>query len=634
MSKSFRQSQVPADCCRVTFEPMGVSGQAEIEKTIMQVATAQHIDIRSDCGGEGRCGKCLVGVSPLENLSPLSQRESELLTTQQIQSGFRLACQARIRGPVRVFVPLSARDTREATGKDAVAGTFSRNPLVKRMVLRAPTRAQLKTSSPCDFVDLVEDKAKETFTDPIAFNDPESVRMLSRLQSVPKDMTLVNHVQKGITAVLSGRRTRSLGIALDIGTTTLASYLCDFGTGNIIATASSANPQRRFGEDVISRIAYTNGDDSGLALLQKTVVDEINTLMGACVHKAGAGLQDIDEVTVVGNTTMQQIFMGFHPYGLGVSPYLPVSLKPHDFRAKDLGMQLNPAVNVHVFPVISGFVGGDTVGVILSERPHESDELTLIVDIGTNGELVLGNRNGLWATSCATGPALEGAHVHCGMRATAGAIAKVSIDPADYRVGYEVIGGKLSPQGICGSGIIDAIAGMLAAGLILPSGRIREGMPGVIVDERGIGRRFMLASSQGSAAARDIFISLDDIRQVQLAKSALYIGVKFLMRKAGVDHFDRLVLTGAFGARFNWEHAVTIGMLPEAARQAELKIVENAAGQGAIMALLDGGLRRQIYGTAQTVHVLELAEEPDFVEEFSAATMFSDSKLFSAAKPF
>ncbi|MEW6672488.1 MAG: ASKHA domain-containing protein [Thermodesulfobacteriota bacterium] len=626
MTEAFCEKQVSTGNHRVVFEPMGISCSAPSGKTIREIAAVRNIDIRSDCGGEGNCGKCLVSADPVENLAPVTRRETELLTPRQIRHGFRLACEAAIRGPLKVYVPLSAIDTREGTGKTGLAGEFSLNPLVKRIMLPGSVGGEFQGASPRDLAELVRNRVKETFGIRVSFAGPEALGMLSRSRSGAGDMTLVNHARRGITAVLSGRRERSLGIAVDIGTTTLAAYLCDFRKGGVLASAASANPQRRFGEDVISRIAFADRNDSGLTILQQTAIDEINTLMEKCVQAAGAGLPDIDEMTVVGNTTMEQIFMGFHPRGLGSSPYLPVSAGPNDFKAGDLGLKLNPGANVHVFPAISGFVGGDTVGVILSERPHERDDVTLIVDIGTNGELVLGSRNGLWATSCATGPALEGAHIHCGMRASAGAIDRVSIDPGDFTVSYDVIGGKRSPQGICGSGIIDAVAALRAAGLILPSGRLQEGLPGVVSDENGIGRRFILAAPRDVSTDREIFISLDDIRQVQLAKSAFAVGIKLLMRKAGVDHFDRLVLTGAFGARFNWKNAADIGMLPETAHRAEVKIVENAAGQGAVMALLDSSLRDRIHETAQQVRVLDLAREPDFAEEFAAGTLFPDQK--------
>lgn len=607
---------------------MGISAQVRENQSIMEAAADQNIILRSDCGSQGSCGQCLVSIHPMTHASTLTDSEIALLHPEQVQNGYRLACQAKVRGAVTVSVSDSVLESREAIGKSGVDETYSSDSTVKRIVLSEKVIPGPEDIAAKDRIQIIRNQAKKACGLDVVFRDVEVLRMLSRLQSGLDTITLVNHPQKGITAVLAGEQSNSLGIAVDIGTTTLAVYLCDLQKGTVLKSASSANPQRRFGEDVISRIAYANENTGGLPLLQKLVIDEINILTNQCIRATGADLQDIDEVTVVGNTTMEQIFMGLHPRGLGALPYLPVSSGPHDIKAKDLGIALNPATNVHVFPVISGFVGGDTVGGILSERPHERDDITLIVDIGTNGELVLGNKKGLWTTSCATGPALEGAHIHCGMRATAGAIEKVSINPTDYSVSYEVLGKAASPRGICGSGIIDTVAEMLRAGLILPTGRIHEGLPGVFVDGKGIGRKFVLVSADDLSVKKEIAITLTDIRQVQLAKSALSVGIRLLMRKAGLNHFDRLVLTGAFGARFNWKNAVAIGMLPGITSRTEVKIVENAAGRGAIMALLDGNLRKQIYNVAGQVHALELAQEPDFAEEFATATLFPEQIAF------
>jgi uncharacterized 2Fe-2S/4Fe-4S cluster protein (DUF4445 family) len=437
-------------------------------------------------------------------------------------------------------------------------------------------------------------------------------------------ITLVNHLQKGVTAALPGHRDASLGVALDLGTTTVAAYLCDLTTGTMLASAASLNPQRRFGEDVISRISMANEHENGLTDLQGLMAEAVNFLIGRCLDQIGASREDIDEVTAVGNTTMEQIFGGLHPHGLGVVPYMPATRSPLDLRAAELGLDLSPGVNLHLFPVISGFVGGDTMGVILADKPHQRDENCLIVDIGTNGEVVLGNRQGLWVTSCATGPALEGAQLSCGMRAVSGAIHRVDIDPATYEFKCQVLGDEQTtrPLGICGSGIIDAVAAMRRVGLLLPTGRFNEGMPGVHCDQKGIGRKVVLAPADQSGTGEDIIISLKDIRQIQLAKAALAVGIEFLMRRMGIERLDRTVLTGAFGARFDWRNAVTIGMLPQAVLAGEVLPMDNLAGVGAIMALLDRKARSEAAELAGHIRFLELAQEPDFAVRFPESTTF------------
>ena len=263
-------------------------------------------------------------------------------------------------------------------------------------------------------------------------------------------------------------------------------------TGRVVASGASANPQRRFGEDVISRIAHAGKDAGNVEVLRKLVVDAVSDLAGQCVNQVSALPQDIDEVSIVGNTTMEQLFYGAHPYSLGTAPFLPLTRNPVRLRARDVGLSLSPGTPVYVFPVVSGFVGGDTLGAVLADKPYLREDMSLIVDIGTNGELVMGNRHRLWAASCATGPAFEGAHLSCGMRAVPGAISKLDMDADTGGVSYELIGedSALRPMGLCGSGIIDAIAALRRTGIILESGSFRKDSPGVVYDEKGIGREF------------------------------------------------------------------------------------------------------------------------------------------------
>ena len=458
----------------------------------------------------------------------------------------------------------------------------------------------------------------------ILLKDPAALRGLSIPEAVKGDLTLVNHGEKGVTAALPGVRRKSLGVALDLGTTTLAAYLCDLQTGRVLTTAASVNPQRRFGEDVISRISVTNEQTSGLDTLHDLVVQGVNFLILRCLEEVGASRGDIDEVTAVGNTTMQQIFADIHPCSLGMTPYLPAVRTLPDLRAADLGLALNPGTNVYLFPVISGFVGGDTLGAVLAEGPHHRDAVCLIVDIGTNGEVVLGSREALWATSCATGPALEGAQVSCGMRAVTGAIHKVRIDPGTCRFHCRVLGeeGDPAPIGVCGSGIIDAVAAMRKSGLLLPTGRFKEGMPGVLCDEEGIGRRVVLVGPEESGTGSEIAITLQDIRQIQLAKAALSVGIECLMGRLGVKRIERTVLTGAFGAKFDWRNAVTIGMLPREVLGGEVLPRNNLAGVGAIMALLDRKRREEAAEASRHIKFLELAQEADFNMRFAEATAF------------
>ena len=537
---------------KVTFQPLGITCLVPEGRTIVDAAASQSIDLRSDCGGKGKCGKCAIEVTPSEHLSPVTDGESELLNADFLGRGGRLACQARIEGPLTVVIAESTLDPGEVRGKTLDGMTIS------------------------------------------GFESPR-----------PK----------------IGARRGSVGLAIDIGTTTLALYLCDLQSGDVMHTAAEANPQRRYGEDVISRIAHANDQQYGMEELRAAIVTAVNRLIAQSLAHMELTREEIGAASVVGNTTMQHIFTGVHPGIIGIAPYMPESCSAKFYRASDLGLALDDQCEVYLFPVISGFVGGDTVGAILSDKPYLRDEITLLIDIGTNGEVVLGNKEKIWVASCATGPALEGAHISCGMRASAGAIDKVSIDPLSYRVDYEMIGGDplAFPKGLCGSGIVDAVAEMLRAGLILPSGRLCEGLPGVVADRGGIGREFVIADS---SRHKQVVLTLADIRQVQLAKSALYTGIALLMKKAGINRFDRLVLTGAFGARFNWRNGVAIGMLPEISREAEVVVVENGAGQGALLALLNEAHKEEARIVSDNAQLMELAGSPDFSEKFTKNTAF------------
>ena len=596
---------------RILFEPSGRICDARDSQTVLEVARDHAVWIESDCGGKGTCGKCVISAHPAECLSRISAVERSLLSEDQLRSGERLACQACIKDSGVVDTFTSERV--DVSAKTGTRGIFHADSAIRRVII--PELEPFEAGG-----DLVEAVSLQSAD--IRFEDVSAVRQLSGALRDGGPITLVSHREKGVTAVLTGEHQHSLGIAVDVGTTTLALYLCDLQSGAILSSTGAGNPQRLFGEDVISRIAYSDQNDEGARVLHKLVVDKINELSGRLLAETGFLRRDVDEMVVVGNTTMETLFASFHPHSLGVSPYLPPIRVPGNFRAGDLGIDLSPGTNVHLFPVISGFLGGDIVGAILSVGPHTKDEIVVIIDIGTNGEIVLGNREQLWATSCATGPALEGAHISCGMRAAEGAIYKVSIEAGLCRVNYGVIGkeGKAVPRGICGSGIIDAVAAMRRAGILLPNGRFVEGMPGVLSDENGIGRQFVLAPSEFSASGRAIAITIQDIRQIQLAKAALFAGVEILMRAAGVASVDRVVLTGAFGARFDWENAVSIGMFPDLG--ARIEVLENAAGMGAILALLDWKRRFEALELAKGTRFVELAEVSEFQQEYINSMSF------------
>jgi uncharacterized 2Fe-2S/4Fe-4S cluster protein (DUF4445 family) len=608
---------------QIKFEPAGLKVPLDETRTIQEIGAEHGIDIRADCGGAGVCGKCRVVVHPGENVSSLTDAELDVLTPAQVAEGSRLACQARVVGSATVTIPDTLAESAETRGKTGITGTYPVDATMRRLTVDGCRPGPKTDNTPESLVDWL---AAQVGDPSAAVADVASLRRLAGYRDSLKTFTLVVHEETGIRRIIEGRQPASLGFAVDLGTTSLAGYLCDLKTGQLLAADACVNPQRRFGEDVISRISRINEKDGALNQFQRLAAEGINLLMARCLEQVGATREAVDEVAVCGNTTMEQVFGGLHPYGLGVFPYFPLTLTPPAFSAGDLGLETDPAVPVYLMPVASGFIGGDTMAAILADRPHEREEISLIVDIGTNGEVVLGNREGLWTTSCATGPALEGAQISCGMRAVSGAIHRVWPDETNDRVAYEVLGneGHNRPMGICGSGIIDAIASLRQIGAILPNGRLDEENPRVVSDDNGVGQYYTLAENDQTATGSRVSVTLKDVRQIQLAKGALVTGIEFLMRKAGIEKIDRTVLTGAFGARFNWKNALAIGMLPPAVARSRVVARDNLAGVGVVMALLDKKMRSEVRSLVGRIRTLELASEPDFAMAFAMATGFPE----------
>lgn len=612
-----------SDRFKIRFEPMGLA--VAVPKggvTVMEAAGMHHIPMRFDCGGKGVCGKCRVIPEPAGALSPATETERQMLSPEEAAMGCRLACQAVVRGHLRVTVPEALVDATEVRGKDGVAGVYPAKPSVSRVILPAAPLPEPVDGRPATLRSWMAARGRAETGREVVLTDPHALRQASLPDACAGETTLVVHDTRGVTAVLPGRRPRSLGVALDLGTTTLAAYLCDMKRGRVLSAASAVNPQRRFGEDVISRIAHADQSESGLRQMQGMVASAVNALIERAAAAAEALPSDVDEVTAAGNTTMLQIFAGFHPGAIGVAPYLPTVREFPDFSAADLGLALHPGTNVHLLPVVSGFVGGDAMAAVLADGPHRRKETSLIVDIGTNGELLLAAPSGLWATSCATGPALEGAQISCGMRAVSGAIYRVEPMPGGG-VRCLVLGEEgTRPLGLCGSGVIDAVAVLRRQGVIEAPGRFHPGARGVVCDERGLGTRVVLVPEGDSGSGAEISLSLKDVRSLQLAKAALSVGIEFLMRQAGVDRVDRAVLTGAFGARFDWRNAALIGMLPGGAVAGTVEAEDNLAGVGAVMALVNRELREEILRVSRSVRFVELAGDPAFPAHFTRATRF------------
>jgi uncharacterized 2Fe-2S/4Fe-4S cluster protein (DUF4445 family) len=599
------------ESCNIVFDPFGRRVTVPAGTTLFQAALSKGILLRSDCGEKGLCGKCRVMVDHPDHLAPRTEQEEKLLKKRG--PDHRLACQAGIlKGPVRVTVPENLLVGDEVFGKTGIQGKFSTNPSVRRFPLTADQINTVDDTAVLSREEKIRRAVKTRFSETIHLSDALPLATLSDPSVYNQDLTVVVQEENHVTAVCPGLHPAGTGIAFDIGTTTIAAYLCDMTDGTILAAKAMVNPQRRYGEDVISRISAVSENPDALKAQQQLAAGAMNQLIDTCLKETGRNRESIDRITVVGNPTMEHLVCGLNPHTLGLAPYLPVFQDALVPTCSDLGLHAGNNVPVFIFPVISGFLGGDILAACLGDLSHTRKETTLIIDIGTNGELMLCTEDRIWATSCATGPALEGAQISSGMRAATGAVSRVWVE--NGTIAHDTIN-QAPAIGICGTGVIDILAAMRRTGTIHEDGKFDPEKPGVISDDKGFGRAFTLPGT-------DVRFVLKDVRQVQLAKAALSVGIQIMLEKAGVTRVDRTILTGAFGAKFDWENARDIGMLPPLVCENDMIAAENLAGTGAVMALLDKAFETEVRTMARQVSFIDLASEPGFVERFSAATRF------------
>ena len=622
----------------VIFQPSGRRGQVEAGKTILQAARELGVDIESVCGGKHTCGKCKVRVeegsfereslsSRREHLSPFAPEESKFIGDREREAGYRLGCIAELGGDVLIYVPEESRGGKQVIRKAARDLAIKLNPGVKGYYVE-PSPPTLK--EPLGDFERLQNTLRLRHGLPDLSIDFLTLRDLSsKLRLADWKVTVLVWMDREVLDVRPGRVENIYGLAVDIGTTTVAAYLCNLSNGQVVATDSMMNPQVTYGEDVMSRITYAmmNPPD-GLKRMEEAIIEGLNALAQSTAKIAGIAPEEIMEMTVVGNTAMHHIFLGIDPQHLGVAPFAPSVHRSLDIKARELNLRVHPAANVHVLPVEAGFVGADNVGVLITEEPYRKKEMALIIDIGTNGELVLGNKERLISSSCATGPALEGAHIQFGMRAAPGAIERVRIDPETLGVRFKVIGqelwndecapGEIQARGICGSGIIEAVAEMFKAGVVERSGRINGGISNPRLRKAEKGYEFVIARAEETSIGQDITVSVSDVRAVQLAKGALYAGAKIMMGVLGVERLDKVILAGAFGSYIDSERAMTLGMFPDCDLQ-KVVAVGNAAGDGARIALLNRKKRAEADRVAREVEYVELTVYPEFSTEFAEA---------------
>ncbi len=621
--------------CQVIFQPSGRRGEIPEGKTILEAARILGVGIESVCGGKKSCGKCKIridsgnpdrhGIHSLpDHISPITEEEKKVLTENDQLQGFRLACAATIRGNVLIFVPEQSRTGNQVVKKDATDKKIHLNPAVRLFTVTLPPPTLDHPLG--DFERLSESLAEHYSLHRLEVDYSALLALPGALRQGKWTVTAAVRMEQEILAVFPGEVEESYGLAVDVGSTTVAGYLCSLSTGRIVGTESFMNPQITFGDDVISRISYVMDNPDGMDRMRGVIIDGLNRLIRTVTGNHGLSPADILEITIVGNTVMHHLLLGIDPRALGFSPFPPAVHRSLDIKARDLGLKAHPAANVHLLPIIAGFVGADNVGVLISEEPYRHEEMTLIIDVGTNGEMILGNRQRLLSASCATGPALEGAHIRFGMRAAPGAIERIRIDPETFEVSFKIIGeDRWRPEfritgalGICGSGIIDGVAELYRAGVIDPSGRFRSGLATSRILTTDGQPEFVIAWPDENSLSKPITISQQDIRNVQLAKGALYAGAKLMMKKLGIEKLDRVVLAGAFGSYIDKTEAMFLGMFPDCEIN-HVSSVGNAAGDGARIALLDRDKRREAEEMARWVEYLELTLADGFQQEFTSA---------------
>ena len=629
------------DNFQVCFTPSGRQFKGEFGDTLLQVAQDAGVAIRSLCGGYGQCHQCWIEVSEgehskfgvnckPENVTGVTKLEKQLIIDNPTYKGKRLACQSCIQGDLVIDVPEESQEHKAYISKKNAKQNYSVSSAIS--LIECTLEESTLDENPSASENLIAQLEKQGIEATIDFNLLRGLQPL--IHETKGNLTVAIRDNKQIVAAYPQGKLQVFGAAIDIGSTTLALYVYDLKDGKLVYESSAMNPQIRFGEDLMSRVSYVmmnKGGDEKLTIAVRTKITEM-------LHEACENLEvkwdKLLEVVLVGNPIMHHIFFGISPVELGQAPFTLSIRSWLDVDAKDLNFELYPKTRLSFFPLIAGHVGADTAAAYLSQIDIMHSETTLLVDIGTNAEIMLSKEGEVYATSSPTGPAFEGAEISSGVRATYGAIERVRIDKETLKVRFKVIGCdawsdepdfelvQMKAVGICGSGIIEAIVAFAEAGIIDQSGLFVESIAPELFSKKGNTTRFLLVD-QGD---KSIYIEQVDIRSIQLAKAALSAGVSILMDYLQCDHFDKILLAGAFGAHLDARYVALLDIIPTSTEE-KIVSVGNAAGIGASAALLDVNKRKAIIEAVDKVVKIETATEPRFQEFFVEAMKFSVSPV-------
>jgi uncharacterized 2Fe-2S/4Fe-4S cluster protein (DUF4445 family) len=638
----------------VIFMPSGRRGRVPDGTLVLDAARQLGVEIESICGGRLTCNKCRIKVeegafakhgivSANSHLSPPTEEETRLLNKLESPE-CRLSCNARICDDALIFVPEESRAHKQVVRKAATERVIALFPAVRQVYVEVEQAELGKHLG--DWGRLQKALAEQWDLHDLTVGLPVLRDLQANLRKKKWAVTVTLWQEKEVIDVQPGYAEGVYGLAVDIGSTTIAGFLCDLRTGDILATDSMMNPQVTYGEDLMSRVSYAMMHNDGLDKMNTAVIQALNRLAASTAKQAGIRPRHIQEAVFVGNTTMIHILLGISPIELGGAPFALANRDAIDVKARELGLRLHRSGNVHILPAEAGHVGADNVAALIAEEPYNQDAVTLLIDVGTNAEIVLGNKEWMLSASSPTGPAFEGAQIRFGMRAAPGAIERVRIDPKTKVARFRVIGEEkwsdewqmdaetpteLQPNhlaaGICGSGIIEVVAEMFLAGILLPDGRFNPNSS-VKSEQLSVkservqweGRRgaYILATAEQSTTGSPILVTQDDVRNIQLAKAALYAGAKLLMNEAKLTKVDRIVLAGAFGSFIDPKYAMILGLIPDC-DLAQVTAVGNAAGDGARIALLNRHKREEAQRISKWVRYVETAVHPNFQDEFVGA---------------
>ena len=658
------------DKAMVIFQPSGRRGYVPKGVNLIEASRLLGVDIEALCGEKKVCGKCVVRIeeghfekynvtSSMSNVSRWQgAEEGKFINDERKAQGYRLACVTKLHGDVLVFVPEESRAGKQIVSKAARDIYIEHDPAVTIYYVEVDKPTFEEPTA--DFERVCKALEREYGITGLSA-DIFALRTLpNALRDGNWSVTVSVWCDKEIIRFRPGRKQHCYGLAIDVGTTTVAGYFCNLETMEVIDTVSLMNPQCKYGEDVMARITFHMTTENGLKRMSDDIIEGLNWLIDQAIQntyppkkkvKKPKGYtgpeefveapvkgknylrlvrEDIEDVTIGGNTAMHHILLQLDPEHVGLAPFPPVIHHSLDIKSRDLGIRINPSAYVFVLPNEAGFVGADNVGVLVAEEPYKSSENQLIIDIGTNGELVLGNKFKLISSSCATGPALEGAQIAFGMRAAPGAMERIKIDPDTHEVDYKVIGRDawrsfsepkdMKAKGICGSGILDVLAELYASGVIAKSGVFSKVPKSNRLRKNADTNQpeFVLAWAEETSIDKDIVITQKDVRQIQLAKGALYAGCKLMMRRMGLEKVDKVKIAGAFGTHVDRTKALIMGLFPDCEID-KIQSVGNAAGDGCRAALLNRKKRVEANWCSRNVEYIELTVEKDFQQQFMEA---------------